>query len=107
MLAALLGTDSAGLYFLEEIDNGIHPARLSLLIDMLERQTIAKGRGSRWSRLLILLSAGPIQRQDVREHLRRLPPDEDTARRHHSTFSGRIAQRQRNCGILKGLGGFT
>ena len=39
MLAALLGTDPAGLYFFEEIDNGIHPARLSLLIDLLERQT--------------------------------------------------------------------
>ena len=39
MLAALLGPDPAGLYFFEEIDNGIHPARLSLLIDLLERQT--------------------------------------------------------------------
>ena len=39
MLAALLGPNSAGLYFFEEIDNGIHPARLSLLIDLLERQT--------------------------------------------------------------------
>ena len=42
MLAALLGTNPTGLYFLEEIDNGIHPARLSLLIDLLERLT-AKG----------------------------------------------------------------
>ena len=39
MLAALLGTEPASLYFFEEIDNGIHPARLSLLIDLLERQT--------------------------------------------------------------------
>ena len=39
MLAALLDEDSAGLYFFEEIDNGIHPARLSLLIDLIERQT--------------------------------------------------------------------
>ena len=43
MLAALLDEDSAGLYFFEEIDNGIHPARLALLIDLIERQT-RKGR---------------------------------------------------------------
>ena len=42
LLAALLGEDSARLYFFEEIDNGIHPARLHLLIDLIERQT-AKG----------------------------------------------------------------
>ena len=42
MLAALLGPDPAQLYFLEEIDNGIHPSRLNLLVDLIERQT-AKG----------------------------------------------------------------
>ena len=42
MLAALLGPDPARLYFLEEIDNGIHPSRLNLLIDLIEQQT-AKG----------------------------------------------------------------
>ena len=42
MLAALLGRDPAGLYFFEEIDNGIHPTRLNLLIDLIEKQT-AKG----------------------------------------------------------------
>ena len=43
LLAALLGENPARLYFFEEIDNGIHPARLHLLIDLIERQT-AKGR---------------------------------------------------------------
>ena len=42
MLAALLDTNSEHLYFFEEIDNGIHPSRLHLLIDLIERQT-AKG----------------------------------------------------------------
>ena len=42
MLAALLGPDPAGLYFFEEIDNGIHPNRLWLLVELIERQT-AKG----------------------------------------------------------------
>ena len=37
LLAALLGEDPARLYFVEEIDNGIHPARLHLLIDLIER----------------------------------------------------------------------
>lgn len=39
MLAALLGTNPAALYFFEEIDNGIHPSRLQLLIDLIEQQT--------------------------------------------------------------------
>ena len=39
MLAALLGGNPAGLYFFEEIDNGIHPVRLSLLMELIERQT--------------------------------------------------------------------
>ena len=41
-LAALLGKNPAGLYFFEEIDNGIHPSRMRLLIDLIEGQT-AKG----------------------------------------------------------------
>ena len=43
ILAALLSEDSERLYVLEEIDNGIHPARLHLLLDLIERQT-AKGK---------------------------------------------------------------
>ena len=42
LLAALLGEDRARLYFIEEIDTGIHPTRLWLLLDLIERQT-AKG----------------------------------------------------------------
>ena len=42
MLAALLGTNPARLYVFEEIDNGIHPSRQQLLIDLIEAQT-AKG----------------------------------------------------------------
>ena len=41
MLATLLGKGD-GLYFFEEIDNGIHPSRLQLLVDLIETQT-AKG----------------------------------------------------------------
>ena len=43
MLAALLCEDPAKLYFFEEIDTGIHPARLSLLVDLIERQTKKRG----------------------------------------------------------------
>ena len=43
MLAALLGPiNASGIYFFEEIDNGIHPSRLWLLVDLIEQQT-AKG----------------------------------------------------------------
>ena len=39
MLAALLGNDTKNLFVLEEIDNGIHPSRIQLLIDLIEGQT--------------------------------------------------------------------
>lgn len=39
MLAAMLGPKPARFYFLEEIDNGIHPSRLALLMDLLESQS--------------------------------------------------------------------
>ena len=39
ILAALLGPNAGGLYFFEEIDNGIHPNRLWLLLDLIEQQT--------------------------------------------------------------------
>ena len=39
MLAALLSPNRAGVYFFEDIDAGIHPARLWLLLDFIEKQT--------------------------------------------------------------------
>ncbi len=43
MMAALLGPNPARLYFIEEIENGIHPSRLHLLIDLIETQTAKSG----------------------------------------------------------------
>ena len=37
MIAALLGPDSARFFFLEELDNGIHPTRLYLLLELIEQ----------------------------------------------------------------------
>ena len=42
MLAALLGRKPARLYVFEEIDNGIHPSRMRLLLDLIEGQTAKK-----------------------------------------------------------------
>jgi predicted ATPase len=39
IIAALMGPDSARFYFLEEIDNGIHPTRLGLLLQLIEQHT--------------------------------------------------------------------
>jgi predicted ATPase len=39
ILAALFGPSSASFYFIEELENGIHPTRLSLLIELIENQT--------------------------------------------------------------------
>ena len=43
LLATLLGPNEGGLYFFEEIDSGIHPDRLWLLLDLIAQQT-AKGK---------------------------------------------------------------
>ena len=43
MLAALLGSKPGSLYFFEEIDTGIHPARQSLLLELIEGQTARNG----------------------------------------------------------------
>jgi predicted ATPase len=42
VLAALLGPEPAQLYFFEELENGLHPARLHLLIDLIEKR-VARG----------------------------------------------------------------
>lgn len=38
MIAALLGPEPAKFYFIEEIENGIHPTRIHLLMDLLEQR---------------------------------------------------------------------
>lgn len=42
MIAAFLGPEPARFYFFEELENGLHPARLHLLIQLVEQQ-ISKG----------------------------------------------------------------
>lgn len=42
MLAALLGPKPAKFYFVEELENGIHPTRQYLLLDLLELVTAGK-----------------------------------------------------------------
>lgn len=44
ILAAMLGEEPAALLVFEELDHGIHPARLHLLVGLIERQT-ARGVG--------------------------------------------------------------
>ena len=43
MLAALLSENSKDLYFFEEIDTGIHPARQWLLLELIEKQAAKRG----------------------------------------------------------------
>ena len=43
ILAALFGPEPALFYFIEEVENGIHPTRLGLLVDLIEHQTRRRG----------------------------------------------------------------
>ena len=69
MLAALLSGDAAGLYFFEELDNGIHPSRLRLLIDLFEAQTDKGGAQvvttSHSPDLLSILGSGSFNNMSV------------------------------------------
>jgi predicted ATPase len=40
--AALLGSEASRFYFLEELENGIHPTRLHLLLDLIEQNVAGK-----------------------------------------------------------------
>ncbi len=42
VIAALLGPNPAEFYFIEELENGIHPTRLHLLLELIEH-TVSKG----------------------------------------------------------------
>ncbi len=42
-LAAFLGPHRSSFYFFEELENGIHPTRLGLLLDLIENQVKTKG----------------------------------------------------------------
>ena len=42
-LGAFLGPHRSSFYFFEELENGIHPTRLSLLLDLIENQVKHKG----------------------------------------------------------------
>jgi len=39
LVAALLSSESGHVFFIEEIDNGLHPTRLHLLLDVIEQAT--------------------------------------------------------------------
>lgn len=39
MIAAFLGSEPASLYFFEELETGLHPSRLYLLLQLIEQQT--------------------------------------------------------------------
>ncbi len=43
VLAALFGSKPAKLYFFEDIEDGFHPSRLRLLLELIERETVRRG----------------------------------------------------------------
>ncbi|MDF5717967.1 MAG: AAA family ATPase [Rhizonema sp. NSF051] len=65
MIAALLGPEPAHFYFFEELDNGIHPTRLHLLLQLIERKvsqrTIQVVATTHSPQLLRLLSSQSLE----------------------------------------------
>ncbi len=65
MIAALLGPEASRFFFIEELDNGIHPARLHLLVELIERTAAAHNiqivATTHSPQLLALLSRGSLE----------------------------------------------
>jgi len=65
MIAALIGPEPARFYFFEELDNGIHPTRLHLLLQLIERKvsegTIQMLATSHSPQLLAALSSQSLE----------------------------------------------
>ncbi|MBF0285547.1 MAG: ATP-binding protein [Magnetococcales bacterium] len=79
MLAALLGPRRPQFIFLEEVDTGIHPTRLHLLVELLERET-AKGdlqivATTHAPHLLTLLSPSTLENTSL---IYRLPEEHES-----------------------------
>ncbi len=77
MIAALLGSSPAKLYFFEELDNGIHPTRLHLLLQLIERQ-VSQGKiqmiaTTHSSQLLKLLSPNLLESVSLTYRLENRP----------------------------------
>ncbi|MFB2833023.1 AAA family ATPase [Floridanema evergladense] len=65
IIAAILGSEPAKFYFIEELENGIHPTRLHLLLQLIERK-VAEGNiqmvaTTHSSQLLKLLSPQTLE----------------------------------------------
>lgn len=77
MIAALLGSSPAKVYFFEELDNGIHPTRLHLLLQLIERQ-VSQGKiqmiaTTHSSQLLRLLSPNLLESVSLTYRLENRP----------------------------------
>ena len=57
-LAAFLGPNPSSFYFFEELENGIHPSRLGLLLELIETQVTKKGSRSSRRRIRRSCSLG-------------------------------------------------
>ncbi len=72
MLAVLLADDPTRFYFFEKVDNGIHPARQWLLMELLEKQTASGAvQVVTTTHSPGLLTSG--RRSHLQAHLSRLP----------------------------------
>lgn len=77
MIAAILGPDAARFYFLEELDNGIHPTRLHLLLQLIE-QNAKQGKvqvlaTSHSPQLLAMLSKDALEHASLVYRLENAP----------------------------------
>jgi predicted ATPase len=77
IIAAMLGSEPAQFYFIEELENGIHPTRLHLLLQLIERK-VSEGNiqmvaTTHSSQLLKLLSPQTLESASLTYRLENKP----------------------------------
>jgi len=97
IIAALVGPEHANMYFIEELENGIHPTRIDLLLQLIEQsvygediQVIATTHSPQLLRLLneeTLETASVVYRRE--EH-----PDAKITRVHEIPYAHNVLKRK-------------
>jgi len=97
IIAALVGPEHANLYFIEELENGIHPTRIDLLLQLIEqsveREEIQVVATTHSPQLLRLLNHGTLQAASV-VYRREDHPDASITRVQDIPYADQVMKRK-------------
>lgn len=97
IIAALVGPEHADLYFIEELENGIHPTRIDLLLQLIEqsvgREAIQVVATTHSTQLLRLLNEDTLRAASV-VHRQEDQPDAHVTRIQDIPYAEQVMERK-------------